>query len=120
MTGLLQFFLGVWFLGGVVSLFVFSARCGLCWNVGKSIMSAWMHVPSRRNGLPWIFLALGKTFARPVVLGMWLRDGRPPPSLLFHQRAAAVLGRPARELAYSQRGFATKWSLSNDGPPQAY
>lgn len=117
MESFVQFILGVWLWGGVVSLFVYSARCGLGWNAGNTIMSAWMHVPSRRNGVPWVILTLGKAIAWPIVLGIWLRAGRPPSPLLYHESAAAALGRPDADLSYAERGFATKWSLSKNGPP---
>lgn len=100
-----------------MSLFVYSWRCGLGWNVGNTVMSAWMHVPSRRNGVPWMILTFGKALGWPVVLGIWLRADRPASSLLFHESAAAALGRPPGELSYAERGFATKWSFSKDGPP---
>ena len=110
---------GLWYGGIFVSLFVYSWRCGLGWNVANTAMSAWMHVPSRRNGIPWLFMTLGKAFAWPLVLGIWLRAGRPAPSLLFHSSAAAALGRPHDDLPYAERGFATKWSFSKNGPAAA-
>ena len=117
MNSFVQFIVGVWLWGGIVSLFIFSARCGVGWNVGNAMVSAWMHVPSRRNGVPWIFLTFGKAFAWPVVLGTWLRDGCPPSPLLFNDSAVAALGHPPRDLSYAERGFAIKWSLTKDGPP---
>ena len=99
-------------IGAIVSfLLVFPARVGFSPNPSV-YLSAWQHVPSRRNGIPWAFGSFLKAAGWPVLLAIWIRGGRPPSSVLFGAAAAERLGRDASELDYSARGFATKWTAS--------
>lgn len=99
----------VYEIGAIVSfLFVFPARVGFSPNPAVYV-SAWMHVPSRRNGLPWAFIGLLKAAVWPILLALWIRDGRPPSPLLFGAAAAERLGKDASDLEYGSRGFASKW-----------
>lgn len=98
----------IYYVGVFVSLFVYPWRAGL----GASLFvypSAWMHEPSRRNGVPWILKTALKAFGWPLVLITWLVQEKPEPKVLYGFAAAERLGFTGDELPYHLRGFASKW-----------
>jgi hypothetical protein len=95
----------VWFVGAILSMLIFA------WRVGCNrfiYMVAFLHRPSRRNGIPWAFKSLAKAYAWPLVLIIWLLSGRPGSPVLFAEAAAEKLGLPTE----STMGMATKWTAS--------
>ena len=103
---LLLFFLVPYYLGIVVAIFVYPRRVGLN---RYAYASAFMHVPSRRNGVPWVAKTIGKIVVWPIVFGLWVQAGRPPSQVLYGPDATERLGHPDGEIPYHLRGFATKW-----------
>lgn len=93
-----------YYVGQLIAIFVFPLRIGGS-PIGAYI-TAVMHPPSRRNGIPWLIKTLAKTIGWPIVFGLWIRDGRPPSPILFGDAAAEKLG---FDPSLSQ-GFATKWT----------
>lgn len=93
-----------YWLGQLVAIFVYPLRIGAR-PVGAYV-TAIMHPPSRRNGIPWLLKTLVKVVGWPIVLYIWLRDGRPPSPVLFGDAAAEKLG---IDPSCSQ-AFATKWT----------
>ena len=101
-----------YYLGWFVAAFVFPARV----NGGRFVspliyLSAWMHPPSRRNGLPWVIKTFVKVSFWPVVFAYWMYKGRPPSPVLFGDAAAERLGLP--ETSYATQNFATKWKAKS-------
>jgi hypothetical protein len=95
-----------YYVGWFVTMFVLPRRVGLnrhAWPV------AFMHPPSRRNGIPWAIVSVGKMSAWPIVLAFWLLNDQPPSRVLYGPAAAERLyGDPERALP----GFLTKWKAS--------
>ena len=100
----------IWFVGLWVSLAVFARRVGLRLFGDSLLASVFAHAPSRRNGIPWLFVAIGKAVVWPVVIVFWLVNDRPASTVLYGQAAADRLGFGDRELQYHERGFASKWT----------
>lgn len=99
-------------IGAMVSLGVFAVRAG--GSVIGSYMTAFMHPPSRRNGIPWVLKSFVKAMAWPYVLWDWNQRGRPPSPVLYGQEAAERLGlNPERASA-----FATKWTAPPGSRPE--
>lgn len=94
-----------YYVGQLVAIFVYPMRIGAS-PVGAYI-TAVMHPPSRRNGIPWLIRTIVKVIGWPVVLYVWLKDGRPASPVLYGDAAAERLGiDPSRSQA-----FATKWTV---------
>jgi hypothetical protein len=93
-----------YYVGAFASIFVYPRRAGLnrfAW------LGAFMHPPSRRNGIPWAIKSFVKVMLWPLVFGWWLYEGKPPSPVLFGPEAA--------ERLYGDRekhmpGFMTKWT----------
>jgi len=102
LEALLVVILVPYYVGGLVSVFVYPWRAGL--NI-MAYVGAFAHEPSRRNGIPWVIKTFVKMSAWPIVFGVWLRDGRPPSRVVFGPDAAERFGRPGDYLP----GFQTKW-----------
>lgn len=86
--------------------FVLPRRVGLnryAWLV------AFMHPPSRRNGIPWAIVSIGKVFAWPIVLTRWLINDRPESRVLYGPAAAERL---YGDIEAARPGFVTKWKAS--------
>lgn len=94
----------VYELGILAALLVLAVRAGGS-PLGPYI-TAVMHPPSRRNGIPWLVRSFGKALAWPLVLYNWDREGRPPSPVLFGGAAAERLGMASD----SAQGMATKWT----------
>lgn len=102
MAALLALVMGSYYLGMFVAFLVHPWRAGM--NV-HAYAVAFAHPPSRRNGVPWVVKTFAKACAWPVVLGVWLRDGRPPARVVFGPEAAERLGQSGTYLP----GFQTMW-----------
>ena len=100
---------GVSYVVGMVvsSCFVYPSRVGL--NL-FAYLSAFMHVPSRRAGIPWVIKTYVKALGWPVVLGIWLLAGRPASTVFYGPEASRRLGQSTHNIPYDLRGFATKWT----------
>jgi hypothetical protein len=107
MQVLLGIILVPYYIGIPVSAYVYAARCGTSWD---AYIVAFVHVPSRRNGIPWVIKTLGKIAVWPVVFVRWLRAGQPVTAELYGPTAAERLGRDPDTLNYATNGFATKWT----------
>lgn len=112
MTAVIGLLFGLYMLGGVVSVFVFPVRCGAGGSPPLGLgayLTAVMHPPSRRNGLPWIGRSFVKMYVWPIVLIKWWNEGRPPSPILFGEAAAKKLGMDPS----SSEGFATMWTAKS-------
>lgn len=98
----------VYELGALASVAVYAYRAG---GTPVAYVTAFLHPPSRRNGIPWAIRSFGKAVAWPLVLYTWNDAGRPPSPVLFGEAAAEKLGKDP-DLA---QGFATKWSALGGG-----
>ena len=107
---ILAILFAVYEIGVLVALGVFAVRAG--GSVLGTYITAVMHPPSRRNGIPWVLKAVGKAFAWPYVLWDWDQRGRPPSPVLYGEAAAERLG------IDSGPGFLTKWTAPPGSRPE--
>lgn len=106
MQALLLIFLIPYYVGIAVSIFVYPRRVGLNFY---AYQAAFMHEPSRREGIPWVIKTIGKIAVWPIVCALWVQAGRPPTHVLYGPDASERLGQPSTNIPYHLRGFATKW-----------
>lgn len=103
--------LAIYYIGLIAAfLFVFP------WRIGANptiYVTAFAHPPSRVNGIVWAVTCFLKSYIWPFLLWRWLAAGRPPPTVLFGEPAAEMLGIPYHD-TYSSRGFAIKWLARKD------
>jgi len=104
--------LAVYGYGIVVALYVYLCRVAGRLISPVALASIFMHVPSRRNGIPWLAKAIVKAVGWPVVLATWMATGRPPSPILVGPAAAVRLGIDPDSLDYPTNGFATMWRES--------
>ncbi len=109
MDSVLLFFVWAYFIGCVVSAVVYPRRAGM--DTGAWLV-AFMHPGSKRNGIPWVLMTVIKVISWPIVLGIWLNQGRPPSPVLFGPAAALMLYGDAERY---QPGFLTKWTAPSRG-----
>lgn len=106
-------FLAVYAYGIAVALYVYLCRAAGRLITPVAFASIFLHVPSRRNGIPWLVKAIVKAVGWPAVLGIWLANGRPPSPVLVGPAAATRLGIDPDGLGYLTNGFATMWRQSS-------
>jgi hypothetical protein len=105
--------LAVYGYGIAVALYVHLCRASGRLITPAAFATIFLHVPSRRNGIPWLVKAVAKAFGWPVVLATWLANGRPPSPVLVGPAAAIRLGIDPDSLGYLTNGFATMWRESS-------
>lgn len=107
MEALLGWLALVYFGGMVVAFFVYPRRIG---GGRYAYATAVMHPPSRRNGIPWLAKTIVKLVAWPIVLAIWLSEGRPASKELYGPAAGERLGIPESHVTGARGAFATKWT----------
>lgn len=105
MEAILAVLLVSYYVGMLAAAIAYAYRAG--GTVGAYV-TAVMHPPSRRNGIPWLLKTWVKICLWPLILYQWLQDGKPPSPVLYGELAAERLGiNPDHAM-----GFATKWTSS--------
>lgn len=100
---------GIYTYGTAIGLYVYLCRVAGKLISPNAITMVFMHAPSRRNGIPWFAKSVVKAVGWPVVLGVWIGDGRPSSPVLFGPAAAVRLGIDPDSLSYASNAFATMW-----------